>query len=719
MQFNVLKTLETLLTIGAVATATSALFLKKPDVKIVAPVTALALLANRANRWQLEQDTIKVSDNIQQVLGDIEAVEAIVNNLPQQIIDYYTDRLVPVVSTLQSQHRISQDSITSIKETIQEYESLKNELDELRAAFHNRGEVEDIEQITEVLENFKVKLEEKTSLTDFQAGIQELASTDDLTKLQTQLDSLSQEFKATDHDLEISKLAEQFQLLDSQLKVNYVTSNHLADALEELDRSAAINELSQDLNALQRKIAISGNSSQEVKDLKNSLEKCQNRLNSFVTLDELKSIVGDFVTLEHIQEFKVQLRKIAQNISNKPTVDMSQAHIDGIPAQELNQQIRTLIKEELVSVDQPFETKPELELLADIEQRLFKIETQQANGINAQEVRAALKSLSIATSKALQKLQKRIDQVRQQLPMVEQISALAQIEPATMTAELANFVATSGSGLQVNPQLSELASVESEVGYLREEVDRLNERFETRPEKVEIENIKETLAKIGSSETIDRFKNQFSSFFNWKLGQDTKDIVSYEDGANGQGYKFPPMEQTLLINYQESSKVLDEALGALPKTLIISSPFISKQFVYEFGVQEKLIHILKSDPHSRIQITYGDPRHVKTLRQRGKPVTIESLLKEARSGQLEYKNNLEWKYDGAAILTELAYDYPEQVDVNLIGTPFKFLICDYRFAMICNHSFLMPCPTYHSDAVMGVKTTDKNLITILIRILKV
>ncbi len=75
-------------------------------------------------------------------------------------------------------------------------------------------------------------------------------------------------------------------------------------------------------------------------------------------------------------------------------------------------------------------------------------------------------------------------------------------------------------------------------------------------------------------------------------------------------------------------------------------------------------------------------------------------------------NNSNWVYSQLEKFIELEKQYPK-LNLKLLGTHEKFLVCDCSFAMIGSHNFLTS-NCHSSERELGLRTDDKNIIEDLI-----
>ena len=70
-------------------------------------------------------------------------------------------------------------------------------------------------------------------------------------------------------------------------------------------------------------------------------------------------------------------------------------------------------------------------------------------------------------------------------------------------------------------------------------------------------------------------------------------------------------------------------------------------------------------------------------------------------------------YNALGRLTELRSRFPHRMELKLLGTHEKYLICDRRFALMGSHNTLSSLDTLYAPREMGVKTTDTSIIEAL------
>ncbi|MEA5470220.1 hypothetical protein [Spirulina sp. 06S082] len=70
-------------------------------------------------------------------------------------------------------------------------------------------------------------------------------------------------------------------------------------------------------------------------------------------------------------------------------------------------------------------------------------------------------------------------------------------------------------------------------------------------------------------------------------------------------------------------------------------------------------------------------------------------------------------YNALSRLRELRSRFPDRMELKLLGTHEKYLVCDRQFALVGNHNTLSSLDTLYAPREMGVKTTDAGILETL------
>ena len=149
------------------------------------------------------------------------------------------------------------------------------------------------------------------------------------------------------------------------------------------------------------------------------------------------------------------------------------------------------------------------------------------------------------------------------------------------------------------------------------------------------------------------------------------------------------VQSCLVFDRTQSRQVLIEALTIAEERLILVCPWLSK-----YSVDDQLKPLIRErlDDGIAIQIGYG----------------YRKDIKQQTLGQNYLYNALGW-------LEHLREQYPNHLQLKVLGTHEKYLVCDRTFAMLGSHNFLCSGDRARTqDLEVGLQTTDQNIINRLI-----
>lgn len=174
-------------------------------------------------------------------------------------------------------------------------------------------------------------------------------------------------------------------------------------------------------------------------------------------------------------------------------------------------------------------------------------------------------------------------------------------------------------------------------------------------------------------------------------------------------------EYQLVFDRQGSRNILLEALKNGQEHIILVCPWITYH-----GANDEVIELCKKflEQGGKLEIGWG---HLSdTSLDKHQPISEEFFLKEVAATKLygnknrPGKNVNYWYKQKLDEFKELQPKYPNQINLKLLGTHEKFLVCDRSFAMIGSHNFLTS-NCHSSERELGLITKDKNLIEDLIK----
>lgn len=152
-----------------------------------------------------------------------------------------------------------------------------------------------------------------------------------------------------------------------------------------------------------------------------------------------------------------------------------------------------------------------------------------------------------------------------------------------------------------------------------------------------------------------------------------------------------------------SRVVLIDALSNAKELVIIDSPWLSKR-----SVDDELLLRMKAllERGCRLLIGWGYSRDIRGVHPDGKIIHV------SQSGQcfIDVTADKVGNYSAFPELDKLRARYPEQVELKLLGTHEKYVICDRQFALLGSHNVLSSLDTLFAPREMGWKTSDRSLI---------
>lgn len=167
-------------------------------------------------------------------------------------------------------------------------------------------------------------------------------------------------------------------------------------------------------------------------------------------------------------------------------------------------------------------------------------------------------------------------------------------------------------------------------------------------------------------------------------------------------YHSPETPTNQLIKGRANSRVvLIDALSAAKEQLIIVSPWLSKRSIDE-EILLRMTALLERG--CCLHIGWGYSYDIRGLHSTGGIIGI------SESGQSFVSGDRVNHYSAFADLAKLSKRYPNHMELKLMGTHEKYLICDHSFALVGSHNVLSSQDTLFAPREMGWKTTDQALI---------
>ena len=152
-----------------------------------------------------------------------------------------------------------------------------------------------------------------------------------------------------------------------------------------------------------------------------------------------------------------------------------------------------------------------------------------------------------------------------------------------------------------------------------------------------------------------------------------------------------------------SRVVLIDALSNAEELVIIDSPWLSRR-----SVDDELLLRMKAvlERGCRLLIGWGYSRDIRGLHPDGKIIHV------SQSGQcfIDVTADQAGNYTAFPELDKLRARYPEQMELKLLGTHEKYVICDRQFALLGSHNVLSSLDSLFAPRETGWKTSDPSLI---------
>jgi phosphatidylserine/phosphatidylglycerophosphate/cardiolipin synthase-like enzyme len=152
----------------------------------------------------------------------------------------------------------------------------------------------------------------------------------------------------------------------------------------------------------------------------------------------------------------------------------------------------------------------------------------------------------------------------------------------------------------------------------------------------------------------------------------------------------------LIHGRQGSREVFIDALRQAEKSLFLICPWITK-----YAIDPEVERLLEAALQRGIYINIGWG-HLKDVKDKRSQLSKENLL-----------NSSQWSYNAVPILYRLNDRYPDLLNIKIMGTHEKFLVCDQKFAMVGSHNF-MTSGAISSERELGIKTDNVEVINDLI-----
>jgi len=162
--------------------------------------------------------------------------------------------------------------------------------------------------------------------------------------------------------------------------------------------------------------------------------------------------------------------------------------------------------------------------------------------------------------------------------------------------------------------------------------------------------------------------------------------------------------KTEIVKGRAASRVvLIDAISLAKEFLFIDSPWLSRR-----SVDDELLLRMTAllERGCCLHIGWGYSRDIRGLHPDG------TIIHVSESGQcfIDVMADKAGNYSAFPVLEKLRARYPDQMELKLLGTHEKYVICDRQFALLGSHNVLSSLDTLFAPRERGWKTTDRTLI---------
>ncbi|MBD1848270.1 hypothetical protein H6F89_33970 [Cyanobacteria bacterium FACHB-63] len=223
----------------------------------------------------------------------------------------------------------------------------------------------------------------------------------------------------------------------------------------------------------------------------------------------------------------------------------------------------------------------------------------------------------------------------------------------------------------------------------QQQVHQLDDRIQVIQRLVDV-----VTSPFAATNRVDKIEAELKQLAARFQGQADQSVERYIDAINNQLQQLQPnFEYKLIFDRKESRKYLLQALDQSTERLILVCPWLS-QYAITDEVMKKLRALRNNG--QRINIGWGH---------------LDDIVKVGASRARLKSIPNSWKYDALELLERLEGEY---LQLKMLGTHEKYLVCDHKFAVLGSHNFLTSNDTGKEQEV-GIYTTDPAIINGLIQ----
>ncbi|PSB55106.1 phospholipase D-like domain-containing protein [Chamaesiphon polymorphus] len=198
------------------------------------------------------------------------------------------------------------------------------------------------------------------------------------------------------------------------------------------------------------------------------------------------------------------------------------------------------------------------------------------------------------------------------------------------------------------------------------------------------------IAEIINDAVIDR---NISNLIQQEIGTSISEQFEIIKQVLPQSYYYD-----LICGRKESRAIFLAALQSAKKRLILVCPWLT-----DFAVTQDVRDLIKAALERGVSIEIGWG-HLKDVDNDRAQLSKEELLKSS-----------DWAYNAVPWLYKLKLEYDQLLQLKILGTHEKFLVCDRQFAMVGSHNY-MTSNISSSEREVGIKTDSPELIEKLIQL---
>ena len=230
---------------------------------------------------------------------------------------------------------------------------------------------------------------------------------------------------------------------------------------------------------------------------------------------------------------------------------------------------------------------------------------------------------------------------------------------------------------------------------LQEEIDNL---------RTELNNLKQKLnnqVNVDISTLRNRLEPLILLTIQKIINQPINNLVNRSDLENIIDERF---KYKLIYDRTESREKLRKALEDAKERIIMVCPWIT-----DFGISDSVkIDITKAlENNVVIDIGWGHRKDIEDLKRDGYICNPSDI-----SETLQNHSNRPSLYNAVSQLTDLQKNYPN-LNLKLLGTHEKFLVCDRSWALVTSHNFLTS-DGRSDEREIGLWTNDESIVSQLI-----